>query len=294
MSILLWLYPRDWRRRYGAEMRALLQQLRRRGQMGLALDLLRGAADAHLHPQWPRRRRPRWLPVALGLLVAALASHAVAVSLGAADALAISPSRSPHALLLVPSGQFPSAWALAVVWLGVALAWRWLGTRALALFAALLAVRFAADWFLLGVAVAVTHNDSTTTFRWIVASGVELGLWGGLAVLVLRGTRLAWPLALAAGCLLELLLGSSGLSLVVSWERSLVPVSRWRPERWDWSYLPGYLEPLRVVLWAATLTWLSLLRRPRPGPEPPEGAPVAARPAPPSPEPLQVRDRRAS
>lgn len=86
MTVLLWLYPRDWRRRYGAEVEALLRQLRCRGRVGLALDLLRGAADAHLHPQWPRRPRRRWLAAALGVLVAALASLAIAVTLGAVRA----------------------------------------------------------------------------------------------------------------------------------------------------------------------------------------------------------------
>jgi hypothetical protein len=35
MSILLWLYPRSWRRQYGAEMEALLEQLRGRRRLDL-------------------------------------------------------------------------------------------------------------------------------------------------------------------------------------------------------------------------------------------------------------------
>ena len=44
---LLALYPRSWRERYGAEMADLVA---RQGlSFSLALDLLRGALDAHLH-----------------------------------------------------------------------------------------------------------------------------------------------------------------------------------------------------------------------------------------------------
>jgi hypothetical protein len=49
MTALLRLYPRAWRERYGDEMLALLE-----GQPASPLDhfdLIRGALDAHLHPQ---------------------------------------------------------------------------------------------------------------------------------------------------------------------------------------------------------------------------------------------------
>ena len=60
MSFLLRLYPREWRRRYGAEMDAVLCQGGRLGPRD-TIDLLRGALDARLHPQWRHRvhRRPR-------------------------------------------------------------------------------------------------------------------------------------------------------------------------------------------------------------------------------------------
>ncbi len=48
MSWLLRLYPRAWRRRYGEEFAALLEQQRLTPR--LVLDVLRGALDAHLHP----------------------------------------------------------------------------------------------------------------------------------------------------------------------------------------------------------------------------------------------------
>lgn len=49
MSILIRLYPRAWRDRYEAEARDLLAQ--RPGSIGDSVDLIRGAADAHVHPQ---------------------------------------------------------------------------------------------------------------------------------------------------------------------------------------------------------------------------------------------------
>lgn len=67
-------YPRAWRRRYGDELEDLLES----GVVGLRgrLDLLRGALDAHLHPD---RRSP--LPVVAALTASALATaHAVALA----------------------------------------------------------------------------------------------------------------------------------------------------------------------------------------------------------------------
>ena len=49
MRGLLALYPRAWRRRYGAEFAALLDEQPR--SPGLVLDVLLGAIDAHLDPQ---------------------------------------------------------------------------------------------------------------------------------------------------------------------------------------------------------------------------------------------------
>ena len=43
------LYPRAWRERYGGEMLAVLEQ--HEATLGTALDLLRGALDARLHPR---------------------------------------------------------------------------------------------------------------------------------------------------------------------------------------------------------------------------------------------------
>ena len=51
MKALVWLYPRAWRERYGEEVEALIAA--ERPSVRLALDLIAGAIDARLNPQWP-------------------------------------------------------------------------------------------------------------------------------------------------------------------------------------------------------------------------------------------------
>jgi len=48
-QVLLRLYPRAWRERYGEELAAQLQA-QRPLRIGIVADLVRGALDAHLHP----------------------------------------------------------------------------------------------------------------------------------------------------------------------------------------------------------------------------------------------------
>ena len=50
MTWMLRLYPRGWRRRYGAEVALLVAE--ERPTFRLFLDLLAGAIDARIHPQW--------------------------------------------------------------------------------------------------------------------------------------------------------------------------------------------------------------------------------------------------
>ncbi len=50
MTWMLRLYPRGWRRRYGSEVMALVASEPR--SFRLFLDLLAGAIDARLNPQW--------------------------------------------------------------------------------------------------------------------------------------------------------------------------------------------------------------------------------------------------
>jgi len=48
VTILLWLYPAAWRRRYGAEVAHLLEE--RGVSLRVAVDLIAGAIDTWLHP----------------------------------------------------------------------------------------------------------------------------------------------------------------------------------------------------------------------------------------------------
>lgn len=91
MNALVRIYPRDWRRRYGAE----LEQLVARRPLGLggSVDLIRGALDAHRHPE--------------------LVDPAAA---GAPDALP-GVSRQRLADLRVARRLGIAAWAGAVLWL---------------------------------------------------------------------------------------------------------------------------------------------------------------------------------
>ena len=50
MNWLLRLYPARWRERYGEEFGAVLAS--QRASLGLVVDVLGGAIDAHLHPQF--------------------------------------------------------------------------------------------------------------------------------------------------------------------------------------------------------------------------------------------------
>ena len=54
MKRLLGLYPKRWTERYGAELAAFIEG--RPASVALVLDLLRGAIDAHLHPELAQAR----------------------------------------------------------------------------------------------------------------------------------------------------------------------------------------------------------------------------------------------
>lgn len=68
MTRLVRLYPRPWRDRYEAEVLDLLEQ--RPPSMRDAVDLVRGALDAHLHPQSERASIP-WTHRLPGLAILA-------------------------------------------------------------------------------------------------------------------------------------------------------------------------------------------------------------------------------
>lgn len=288
MRPLLWFYPRDWRRRYRAEMEALLSQTRLGPRE--AIDLLRGALDAHVHPLWPRRRQGPLTLVLFGLLVvlAAVLSRWLAVTLGAPDAAPVRPRFQPMVQLFAPR-QIMVALVLALLAAMVAIGGRLVGWRSLTRFGALLAIRFLSDWFLLLIAIgnatrafaASMWHSSWMAFG-LTASVLEVALWGAVAVVVLRRTRLRGRRAFAIGCLLELAMGSTGVSLTSPFQGQLG------------AWLHGYAEPFRIALWAAVLTLVVSFWRSDPGRggEPPEGAPVPARPMPDPPEPLVAHVNR--
>ena len=88
MNRLIALYPAAWRARYGDEFRALLASRPRSPREWV--DIVLGAADAHLHPQVPAPRRIRdWFGLApligLGTLALAVVLMANSVQIGRAS-----------------------------------------------------------------------------------------------------------------------------------------------------------------------------------------------------------------
>jgi hypothetical protein len=275
MRWLLRLYPRDWRRRYGPEMEALLSEMHPGPRA--AVDLVRGAIDARLHPQLPRRRGSLvpWPLVALVVMLSPLAS------LAASSPLAGSAARPQLTVvgaepIPIPGSGIPvgATLLLALIWTaaaGVALALR---SGALTRFCGLVAFRFVADGlvlpigFLLAAQLWIRLRPGASPAGFLLALDlVAIAFWAGFAVLVLRRTRLPWPAALAAGIALELAAGGTGLALPAALQHAVAP---------------ALLEPLRITVWAAALTALAALRRPRRGWDggPPGDAGVPARPRP--------------
>ena len=127
-AVLLKLYPAAWRRRYGQELEDLLEL--QKLTPSLALDLLRGAADAHLHPALARRslvaaagpptvssavKRPSALiPLGMSSLALCLVVGHIAIF-----GVARQPDEGAEAHLwqLLMAGQLPVILFFAIVWL---------------------------------------------------------------------------------------------------------------------------------------------------------------------------------
>lgn len=104
MSRLVRLYPRAWRERYQDEFEALLED--RSGSIGDAIDTLRGAVDAHLHPQAADEVPQPWTHRLPGLLAlsAGLTWSAIGVRMTVRGApTIIDPSPHPTATEAVVS-----------------------------------------------------------------------------------------------------------------------------------------------------------------------------------------------
>jgi hypothetical protein len=275
MRRLLWLYPAAWRRRYGAEMEAFLRQSRPGPRE--VIDLLRGALDAHLHPQWPDAGGLA-RTVLLVLAGAVVNTWLVALSYWA----------PLYRVLGGPPVWLPSqTWFVATAWsaLGVvAHVRRW---RLVSVFALLVVTQTAA--FAVLPLVAGIARSPVLALLAVSAMGRALVLTV-VGLVALRQARVSWPVAVAAPLLAALV--AERVDPVVLVRLPANPV----PGTGAWLLPSLYLESLRVVLWAAVLAALvtrrSRRRGPGRGPEPPEGAPVPERPLPDPPEPLAARRGR--
>lgn len=245
MRVLLWLYPRGWRRRYHAEMEAMLDETP--VTLRSALDLALGVLDAHLHPPHASPRH-RAVLRALGFLLL-LGSGTVAVALGvsAASLAAMGPLGPLGGRLVVCAGGA-----------ALALATRLAGARLLSWYCALLAARLAA---------------SSVTGLVIVARPPLAG------VAIVADAGLGAAIALAVLALRARLDRRTALFLVVA--LSVIGPNLLAPD-FIWTTEPAYLEGLRYAIWAATLAVCAASRR-RPGPGwdwPAAGARVPQRPRP--------------
>jgi hypothetical protein len=127
-AILLRLYPAAWRQRYGEELEDLLgrQQL----TFSLALDLVRGALDAHLHPELLQpaphpaggspmnvstlKRPSALIPLAMSLTALGIVLGHIAVSGTAREA---DEGTAAHLWQLLMAGQLPVIAFFAITWL---------------------------------------------------------------------------------------------------------------------------------------------------------------------------------
>lgn len=148
MSLLIRLYPRPWRDRYEAEMVDLLEQ--QPTSFRSSLDLLRGAADAHLHPQAGPEIPWTWrLPGVVVALTGMLWIAAMGAAItGTADLPGALLGLGMLTMLIALPGDYVVAWrrrivlgaaSFAITWaLAIALGWRAGTPFALAAYAILL------------------------------------------------------------------------------------------------------------------------------------------------------------
>jgi len=253
-TAMLRLYPAAWRRRYGPEMAGLLAE--RPLTMADRLDLLRGAADAHLHPATPSR-----LPA-----IAALLAGAVWVVVGLTILAQPLPPDWPSFLAQI----IPLAWIGSVVTLLAALGiWARIGDGmpALARVVALLLVLGHVAWAI-GLALAfqgIEYGLTTAITQTAAAAGiVALALalsrtedWWIALLLLVAGTALLVP---HVASWLVVGLAWTGIGLV----RAAQHLRR-RPQRaagggiapWDQEHLPR--PPARLVILIAVeimVLWL--------------------------------------
>jgi hypothetical protein len=220
MSGLVRLYPRAWRDRYEAEFVDLLEQ--RPGSIGVTIDVVRGALDAHLHPQddaapmpWTHRL-PGVAVLATGLLWSAATLQLVAGKGGSDELIGLAAMTAliglPGDYLMVYGRRIAAAFgvvALAIV-LMFSLPWEisvliFFGVATLVLGGTLTMAAIRADigaarrWLLLGstvmaplaVAAAVSTgiiDEATSRLALLVALPYGIA-WATLGVrLIVRGS----------------------------------------------------------------------------------------------------------
>jgi len=264
--LLIRLYPRAWRRRYGSEVLVHYGC----GRLGVrdTLDLLGGALDAHLHPQWARRGRT-W-PWTFFLAAAGTACLWLATAAFPVESVLERYGSEAELELL---GLALSGGGLAIGLAGLATR-----SRILSTFGALMAMRLLIDAVALP-ALANRHVLPVTSgYPWLLASSLAIG-WSAL---VAAATRRLWPIpvGLGLGLFLEVLL-TSDISLAAWLGRNA-----------------GLNGPI-LLRWVAFSAWAAIVaalatpsRQRRPGSWPPDdpaaGARIPREPYDPDPEPLEA------
>jgi hypothetical protein len=105
-DVLLRIYPRAWRERYGEELREQLGQ--RPLSVGVVADLLHGAVDAHLHPLRRDANMTRGSKEENEMKLTGPLALALGVLLGVLLAFAVPMVGTPAIILLIPA----LVWAL--------------------------------------------------------------------------------------------------------------------------------------------------------------------------------------
>lgn len=265
MKRLLWLYPRAWRARYQAEVRALLEATP--GGWRDALDLIVGAIDARLYPQTAGYGGRRWTR-ALGVVCLA--------ALGGLLLFALDFFRFPGA------GVFAGTHFLVAVALsgGVALVSRMLGARLAAWFFGAVALRYGLS-LVLSFLPIIPVVSRMVGFRMVVLSfplhilvvdAVGIALWTSAVTLLLGWSGVRWRSGLAIALGLELLVMSQDFWMIVAhpispWYWQLVSALQHMSGRRGGypalALLVG-IEAMQVAVWAAVIAAIATRRSRRP------------------------------
>ncbi|HEX5822992.1 MAG TPA: hypothetical protein VFY18_00910 [Candidatus Limnocylindrales bacterium] len=176
MTRLVRLYPRRWRDRYEAELIDLLEQ--RPLSLGASIDLIRGALDAHVHPQaetvpmpWTHRL-PGIAVLATGLLWCAAVLIAISMEGSAADQLI---GLAAMAVLLGLPGDYMMAYgrriaaAFGAIALGVVVMFATPWEFAVVVFVAVVALTLGGT-----LTMAAIRAEIGTTRRWILLVGTVI------------------------------------------------------------------------------------------------------------------------